>query len=49
MEEFSLGLTRAAAREALLFVDGEEKERRWFLVRRRMTEQRKQGSEAELV
>ena len=32
MEELSLGLTRAAAREALL-VDGEEKKRRWFSAR----------------
>ena len=33
MEEFSLGLTRAAAREALL-VDGEEKERHWSSARK---------------
>ena len=33
MEEFTLGLTGAAAREALL-VDGEEKERRWSSARK---------------
>ena len=33
MEEFTLGLTGAAAREALLVV-GEEKEWRWFSARK---------------
>ena len=33
LEEFTLGLTGAAAREALL-VDGEEKERRWSSARK---------------